>query len=366
LFIIFILILFTFLSLFIFLANCFISLSLRVRAPRLRTELRILSMTEETITLPRQKETALDGIYGIVWNHGDAVIGEIINISEQMVTRRIIKATGRLSAGLTVCWNKFVYRGDPKSALGLAYEEVYIPGPLGRLPAWLVPGERETWVLMIHGRRATREEALRVLPTIAASGFPALVMTYRNDAGAPESPDHMYHLGDTEWEDVEAGVCYALSHGAQNIVLYGWSMGGCIVETFLHRSSYAAHIRAVVLDSPILNVQKVMEAQVKRLHLPRWFSNVVRWMVRRRSDINFADFNYEYPTGEIAIPTLLFHGTADTQAPVESSDLYAQSRPDLVTYLRVEGAGHTLVWNADPRTYEDALTTFLKHRQAQT
>lgn len=76
--------------------------------------------------------------------------------------------------------------------------------------------------------------------------------------------------------------------------------------------------------------------------------------------MHFANFNYERPTGELSIPTLLFHGTADAQAPVQSSDLYAQARPDLVTYLRVEGADHTLVWNVNPQNYEDALTTFLK------
>jgi hypothetical protein len=119
------------------------------------------------------------------------------------------------------------YQGDPQCALGLTYEEVPIPSPLGELPIWLVLGERRTWVLLVHGRRATREESLRVLPTIAELGFPALVMTYRNDAEAPKSPDQFYHIGDTEWEDVEASVRYAFSQGVRDVVLFGWSMGGC-------------------------------------------------------------------------------------------------------------------------------------------
>jgi alpha-beta hydrolase superfamily lysophospholipase len=357
--IIFVLTLFVLLILFIGLIGWLVSSSLRVRASRLQAELRILSMTEETITLPRLPKTVVNGTYGITWPNGNALVGEITDLSERTVTRRVIKATEGLSTGLPVRWNKFVYRGNPQTALGLPYEEVHIPGRLGDLPAWLVPGERETWVLLVHGFHATREEALRALPTLSEMGFPALVMTYRNDAGAPQSPDHLYHLGDTEWEDVEAGVSYALSHGARDVILFGWSMGGCIVETFLHRSPSTAHIRAVVLDSPILNWQRVLEAQVQLLHLPRSFSYPIKWMVTWRANINFALFNYELPTDETPIPTLLFHGTADTQAPVASSDLFAQARPNLVTYLRVAGANHTLVWNADPHAYTNALKTFL-------
>jgi alpha-beta hydrolase superfamily lysophospholipase len=349
------------LILFIALVGWFASSSLQVRTSRPPAMLRVLAVTKETVTLPRQAKTAAHGLAGLVWQGDSAVVGEILESSQQTVTRRIVKATRLPSVGVLVRWNKFVYQGDPQNTLGLAYEEVQIPGPLGNLPAWFVPGKRGTWVLLVHGRRAPREESLRVLPALAGMGFPALFMTYRNDAGAPESPDHLYHLGDTEWEDVEAGVRYALSHGAQNIVLFGWSMGGCLVETFLHRSSYVAHVRAVVLDSPILNWQRVLDAQVRSLHLPRWFVPVIKWMVTRRVSIHFAALNYERPTGEISTPTLLFHGTADALVPVVSSDLYAQARPNLVSYLRVEGADHTLVWNADPQAYEDALITFL-HR----
>jgi alpha-beta hydrolase superfamily lysophospholipase len=259
-----------------------------------------------------------------------------------------------------VRWNKFVYQGDPQHALGLAYEEVAIPSTLGELPAWLIPGKRSTWILLVHGRRATREESLRVLKTIAELGFPALVITYRNDAGAPRSPDQRYHLGDTEWEDVEAGVCYALSHGARDVALFGWSMGGCLVETFLHRSPYARQVRAVVLDSPILNVRRVLDAQARRQHLPHWVTHVIAWVATRQTGIYFSALNYERPMQDLPIPTLLFHGTADSQVPVESSDLFAQARPTSVSYLRLQGIDHTLVWNADPQAYGSALKTFFQ------
>ena len=319
----------------------------------------VIGVTEDAVTLPRKVETAYHGTYGVTWQNDYAVLGEIVASDTQTVTRRMIKTTQPLSAGLRVTWNIFVYHGDPERALGLAYDDVRIPSQLGPLPAWLVPGQRTTWVLLVHGFHASREEGLRVLPTLAQMGFPTLLLTYRNDAGAPKSPDHLYHLGDTEWQDIEAGVRYALSHGAQDVVLYGWSMGGFMVETFLRRSSNVAQTRAVVLDAPILDWHKAIDTQMHKLHFPHWFTYVVEWFASRRAGINFAALNYERPPRERITPTLLFHGTADGMVPVESSDTFAQALPGLVTYLRVNGADHTQAWNVDPQAYEDALKAFL-------
>jgi alpha-beta hydrolase superfamily lysophospholipase len=124
-------------------------------------------------------------------------------------------------------------------------------------------------------------------------------------------------------------------------------MGGSIIEAFLHRSPYKVHIRAIVLDAPIINMQKVIEVQLRRQHLPRWFSPVAMRMAERQTHINFSALNYERPTGGVSLPTLLFHGTADGTVPVESSDRYAQARPNLVTYRRVEGADRTTAWNVN-------------------
>jgi uncharacterized protein len=94
--------------------------------------------------------------------------------------------------------------------------------------------------------------------------------------------------------------------------------------------------------------------------LPHWYGSPLKWMVTRLVHIDFAAFNYERPSSEISIPTLLFHGTADGQVPVESSDLYVQTRPNLITYQRIEEADHTLIWNTDPHIYEETLAMFLQ------
>src|SRR2546421_4902773 len=99
--------------------------------------------------------------------------------------------------------------------------------------------------------------------------------------------------------------------------------------------------------------------QMNKLPFPHWFTYVVEWTAALRAGINSAALNHERPAPERTTPTLLFHGTADSMVPVESSDAFAQARPDLITYQRVNGADHTPAWNVDLQAYENALKIFL-------
>ncbi len=64
-------------------------------------------------------------------------------------------------------------------------------------------------VILIHGLGGNRADTLAVIPARHDLGFPVLAIAYRNDVGAPASPDHQNHLGASEWHDVDAAVRYA-------------------------------------------------------------------------------------------------------------------------------------------------------------
>jgi fermentation-respiration switch protein FrsA (DUF1100 family) len=59
------------------------------------------------------------------------------------------------------------------------------------------------------------------------------------------------------------------------------------------------------------------------------------------------------------VPALVFHGTEDGLVPVSTTDELAADRPDLVTAVRVAGAGHVRAWNTDPAAYEERVAAFL-------
>ena len=123
-------------------------------------------------------------------------------------------------------------------------------------------------MVLVHGRGGSRREALRVLPALHERGHPALVVTYRNDEGAPASPDGYYHLGDTEWEDIEAAVQFARERGARRVVLFGWSMGAAIIAAMLDRSPEASAVAAVVWDAPLVDWRATLRQQARNRRLP--------------------------------------------------------------------------------------------------
>src|SRR5262249_39020921 len=75
---------------------------------------------------------------------------------------------------------------------GLDFDQVTVAGELGAMPAWFVPPTTATasttWIIAVHGRRGTMTEPLRILPTLAASGHPTLVISYRNDPTRRPAP----------------------------------------------------------------------------------------------------------------------------------------------------------------------------------
>ena len=150
------------------------------------------------------------------------------------------------------------YAGDPMEAFGYGFRNIRLGSDLGDMPAWLVPppaerASRGRWAVFVHGIGGRRENGYRFLPVLHQAGMPVLLLSYRNDEGAPPSAEGIYAFGLTEWRDLESAVEHAVDHGASSVVIVAESMGGAIAGQFLRRSALAGRVSALVLDAPALD-----------------------------------------------------------------------------------------------------------------
>ena len=286
--------------------------------------------------------------------------GDVVEVRGEDVVREARVLVDGLSPGVArldrYAWPSRGELLDPPA------EEVVYESGVGPAPAWYVPGGDDTWVICVHGRAADRHEGFRFVPTIARRDHPVLMISYRNDRDAPRSPDNRSHLGHTEWRDVEAAIDHAVDHGARDVVLVGYSMGGACVVQCLRRSDRAHRIRGLVLEAPVLDWGPVVRRAALDRGLPRALLPALLPMAmglaRVRVGIDFTDLRSD--PAALDVPTLLIHGEEDEVVPVALSDALAAARPDVVTYLRVPGAGHVRAWNTAPDHVELSLGAFLE------
>jgi hypothetical protein len=330
-----------------------------------KLDLRIISLEGSVVTLGLTSEAdghgdwKKDGIFGLEGENSYGQVGAILEIDDEHVVREFLPIQGTTEVGDPVRLDSFAFPGDPRQAFGIGFEEVTFASQLGEFPAWFVDGPGDTWVIFVHGKGAGRREALRMLPTVAEMGLPSLIITYRNDLEAPRGPDGYYRYGQTEWHDLEAAADFASRQGADKLILVGYSMGGAIVMSFLYESPSAERVAGVILDAPMLDFSATIDLAAAQRNVPGFLTAVAKRIAGFRFDIDWDSLNYLSRADELSAPILLIHGDADETMPVGSSDALAESRSDIVTYVRVEGAGHVRSWNTNPDAYEAALRDFL-------
>jgi len=353
-----------------------------VTPPTVREEdVRLLSVDAAagTITLAPTAETVVPGRYGMWFTHdtGYLRLGTVLRADPHSVTRRLERIHhGELAGARTGRWSGWYYLGPDE--LGVAWREVSIRTELGEAPAWLVPAEPtehgstptpgHPWVIQVHGRGVTRAETLRAVPVFRELGYTSLLVSYRNDGEAPASEDGRYALGDAEWRDVEAAVRFALDSGARSIVIMGWSMGGATTLQFVTRSQLSQHVRAVVLESPVIDWVRVLHAQAAQLGLPDPVrslalgvlgnSRTAHWTGRDEA-IDFDRLDLVERADELSTPTLILHSDDDTFVPIGGSLALAAARPDIVRLERFVMARHTRLWNYDSARWNRAIRTWI-------
>lgn len=335
---------------------------LRVNLEPPELDLSIETAGDGRITLRHTGDAAAaehPSTWGIETETGYGRVGGIVSSSGDVVTREFQTLEGTVTAGQRARLDKHAFPGDPVRAHRLPFRNVTYESPLGPMPAWYVRGSSDMWVIFVHGVNGKRTEGLRILRPLSDSDAQVLLISYRNDEGAPGDPSGQHQYGRTEWQDLEAAAYFALDNGAKGLVIAGTSMGGSVAMSFMRNSVLAAEVDALILDSPMLDFSATVDDAGRRRNLPGFLTATAKWVAGWQYGVAWDELDYLKDAGRLDTPVLLFHGTADERVPLATSEALTAMRGDTVRFEVFEDAQHAGSWNLDPARYELAVRSFL-------
>ena len=348
------------------------------------------SITSKSIKLNVEEEQwgvmLENGIYGIIGQNGDAVIGKILNTNGNIIERELLQINGSLvtgdriagSAGLlldektgiykilgTSGWSGQATQGiyTPKSVVDIEYEDIFYQSDIGQFPAYLTSSGDDGVVIFVHGFRGdySREVFAQLrAKDLMDMGFRSMIISYRNDRGLPKDPSGIFQYGVSEWKDIDAAIDEARKI-SENVVLWGISGGGGPVSSWIQNTDDISKVSGIIYEAPVISFWESVEVNgaARFPWLPQGLFSYFKIVTELRYGVDFDSMDFRDAVINSDIPVLLFHGDDDEWVPVEMSDLIAESRNKNFTYIRSENVGHVTSWNADPENYVLQMSEFL-------
>ncbi len=260
-----------------------------------------------------------------------------------------IAAFSLLDFLLNISPPKFRTTGDPTD-FGLEYEAVRFKTNDGlTLAGWLIPGKKKSPTIIVgHGYPFDKGNILPVV-TFLHPDYTLFLFDLRSFG---ESEGRITTAGIKEIEDVNAAVKYLKTRKDINHTFgaYGFSLSAA---TFLMATN--PEIKAIVADSPYASVHDIIKGVY-------WYFGPLKWpfvwFTELYGKIFFGMYAKSY-AARVTVPTLLIHGSADSQISVENSKkIYDRSDKKLVRLWIVEGADHGASYATKPKEYKARVKEF--------
>jgi len=232
----------------------------------------------------------------------------------------------------------------------------------------LLPGRRETAVLLLHGLTGTPLEMQVLGQRLAADGYTVHIPLLPGRGTRPDDMDGLC------WEDWMTAALHAYDtlarcHG--RVVVGGLSAGGTMaLDIALRRDPAALLLYAAVLS--VNNRGAYLAPYVWRF-IRRWPSppsdmvepnDMLRCYdpapVRAMSELLTGISRVRPHLGRISAPALVAHSRGDTLVPLGSAEEIATRLAGPVERLYLDGCGHAITADAKRTEVAEASATFVR------
>ncbi|MFS0726150.1 alpha/beta hydrolase [Paenibacillus sp. 1P07SE] len=260
---------------------------------------------------------------------------------------------------------------NPMEAKNLPYSDVTFPSASGKtkVHGWYIPAQSESsrTIVFSHGYGANREETWVPMYELAnlMSGldYNVLLFDYAYASKLDRAPATG---GQEEAQQLLAAVDFARQQGADNVVVWGFSMGA---GTALQAALETDLIDAMILDSTFLaDPDTLFDTITQFVNLPRYPSlPLIKAMLPLWTGTSFSQLQIEQARQAVyRMPIYLIHGTEDDKAPVHIAEAVSalQTHP-LSSEWIVPGGKHELLFQVHPKEYIHRAAGFLSQVHAE-
>ncbi|MFD1177471.1 alpha/beta hydrolase [Paenibacillus puldeungensis] len=258
---------------------------------------------------------------------------------------------------------------NPKLSKNLDYENIVFPAADGSrmMQGWYIPAEKsDKTIVFSHGYGANREESWIPMYDLANFAHQLNFNVIMFDYGfAAQNSKEVATGGKKEAQQLLGAIQVAKQRGAQEIVVWGFSMGA---GTALQAGLGNKDIDGMILDSTFLLEPDTMYHNIRQhIDLPRHPSlEIIGLLLPVLNGTSLRQIPYgEVKSMDYPFPTLFIHGTKDDKAPYPIAEKLAANQTNEYSGVWiVKGSHHELIFREHPKEYLRKVSLFLSHIKA--
>ncbi|NQX25651.1 alpha/beta hydrolase [Curtobacterium sp. VKM Ac-2852] len=338
--------------------------------PRPKRTVTVVDVDDDVITVPSDEQTRCPGEYRVYFHDGQhsILVGDVLDDDGRHVRRTILGEPATVpAADDKLVWSGYLL--DTPASVSASFQEAAITADGDTRKAWYFPVEGAiTWAIHVHGIHSGRQAILRAVPDTLSAGMSSLVIGYRGDVedgrGLPAT------FGNDEWHDLDAAMRHAVDHGAERLVLVGWSMGATIALHAAARSALRDRIDAMILVCPALDWFAALRAGAAKAGFPGFLGSLGALTLTIPGVARFAGLRkaiprrWMRPTPPAGLPILLIHSSGDRDVPLEVSKRFAATPGAAATLVEIAPCPHGMELNREPELFHGSIARFLSSTQA--